>query len=374
LKLEITKLEIIHVKPRFSFLRIHTNEGLTGLGEAVIEGRSRTVETAVRELEPFLIGKDPRDIERLWQQMYRGGFYRGGPILTSAISGIDQALWDILGKSLGVPVHTLLGGKVRDRIKMYTHVAGDSLEELRENTQKVVEKGFTLVKTTLSEKAHFLEPLSYVKRQIARMETIRDAIGPDVDMAIDFHGRVNPAMAIRLAKELEGCYPLFIEEPCLPQNVDTLVTIARSTTIPIATGERLFSRWDFREVLEKQAAAIVQPDLAHCGGISEGRRIAAMAEVYYAGFAPHNPLGPINLAASIQVAANASNFIAQEHVTLGEGYIQEPFVCKNGYVELSDKPGLGIELDDAKIEALRYSGEWTNPSWVHEDDGSFAEW
>jgi galactonate dehydratase len=372
--LKITKLEIIHVKPRFSFLRIHTNEGLTGLGEAIIEGRSRTVEMAIKELEPLLLGKDPREIERLWQLMYKGTFYRGGPILTSAISGIDQALWDILGKSLGVPVYTLLGGKVRDRIKLYTHVDGQSLEELRANAQMAVQKGFTLVKTVISEKAHFLEPLSYMNRQIQRMETIRDAIGSDIDMAIDFHGRVSPSMAIRLAKELEGCFPLFIEEPCLPQNIDTLVTVARSTSIPIATGERLYSRWDFREVLEKQAAAIVQPDLAHCGGISEGRRIAAMAEIYYAGFAPHNPLGPINLAASIQVAANSPNFIAQEHVTLGEGYLQDPFICKDGYVELSAKPGLGIELDDAKLEALRYSGEWETPVWHHEDDGSFAEW
>ncbi|MGG1554071.1 galactonate dehydratase [Paenibacillus ferrarius] len=372
--MKITRLEMIHVRPRFSFLRIHTNEGLTGLGEAIVEGRSRTVEMAVKELEPLLIGRDPRDIERLWQTMYKGTFYRGGPILTSAISGIDQALWDILGKSLGVPVYTLLGGKVRDRIKLYTHVDGESLEELRAQAQRAVQRGFTLIKTVLSEPSHFLEPLSYMKRQIQRMEMIRDAIGPEIDMAVDFHGRVSPSMAIRLAKELEGCYPLFIEEPCLPQNVDTLATIARATSIPIATGERLYSRWDFRDVLEKQAAAIVQPDLAHCGGISEARRIASMAEVYYAGFAPHNPLGPINLAASLQVAAHASNFLAQEHVTLGEEYLCEPFVCNNGYIELSRKPGLGIELDMEKIEALRYSGEWETPSWQHEDDGSFAEW
>jgi len=372
--MKITKIEIIHVKPRFSFLKLMTDEGITGYGEAIVEGRSRTVEMAVKELEPVLIGQDPRRIEHLWQAMYRGTFYRGGPILTSAISGIDQAMWDILGKSLGVPVYSLLGGAVRSRIRMYKHVGGKTLDEIRASGKKAVEEGFTILKTGIDTMAHLVETPAYVIRQVERMEALRDAIGQNVDFAIDFHGRISPALAIRLAKEFERFSPVFIEEPCLPENVDTMVTIARSTTIPVASGERLFTKWGFRELLEKQAVAIVQPDLAHCGGISEGKKIAAMAEVYYAGFAPHNPLGPINLAASIHLSANVPNFLAQEHVTMGEGYLKNPFVIKDGYIDLPTKPGLGIELDDEKIEELRYSGDWDTPRWFHEDDGSVADW
>ncbi|MBW7456249.1 galactonate dehydratase, partial [Paenibacillus sepulcri] len=288
--MKISGIKMFHLRPRFTFLKISTDEGIDGWGEAIVEGRSRTVEMAVKELEPHLIGQDPRRIEHLWQAMYRGTFYRGGPILTSAISGIEQALWDILGKSLGVPVHQLLGGAVRDRIRMYKGIGGSTSQEAYENAKKWRAQGFTMVKTGIDGRAHVMENPSWINREVERIEAIRDAIGNDCDLGIDFHGRLGPALAIRLIKELEKFQPVFIEEPCLPENVDTLVTIARSTTIPIATGERLFTKWAFREVLEKQAAAILQPDLAHCGGIMEGKKIAAMAETYYAGFAPHNPL------------------------------------------------------------------------------------
>lgn len=372
--MKVTDIEIVHVRPRYSFLLLHTDEGLTGCGEAIVEGRSRTVETAVRELKPLLIGQDPRNIEHLWQVMYKGTFYRGGPVLCSAISGIEQAMWDVLGKSLGVPVYTLLGGAVRRRIKLYKHVDGDTADDLREMARSAVAAGFRMIKTALDAKAHLLEPPAYLIRQVERMEALRDAIGPAVDFAIDFHGRVGPAMAIKLAKELERFSPMFIEEPCLPENADALAAVARATSIPIAAGERLFTRWGFREVLEKQAAAIVQPDLAHCGGIMEAKKIAAMAEVYYAGFAPHNPLGPINLAASLQLAANTPNFLAQEHRTLGEEYLKSPFEVKDGYIDLPTAPGLGIELDEDKIARMKYPGDWETPIWYHEDDGSFAEW
>lgn len=372
--MKIARIEITHVQPRWSFLKIETDEGITGYGEAIVEGRSRTVEMAVKELEPHLIGQDPRRIEHLWQAMYRGTFYRGGPILTSAISGIEQALWDILGKSLGVPVYQLLGGAVRSRIRMYRGIGGSTPDEAYAEAKRAVEQGFTMVKTGINLKAHIMEPPEVIRREVERIEAIREAIGPGRDLGVDFHGRVSPALAIRLAKELERFYPVFIEEPCLPENVDTLATIARSTTIPIATGERLFTKWAFREVLEKQAAAILQPDLAHCGGIMEGKKIAAMAETYYAGFAPHNPLGPINLAASLQLSANVPNFLAQEHATLGEGYLKQPFVVKDGYIELPTAPGLGIELDEEAIREKQYPGDWDTPRWFHDDDGSVADW
>jgi galactonate dehydratase len=372
--MKITKLEIIHVRPRFTFLLVHTDEGLVGYGESIVEGRSRTVEMAVKELEPVLIGQDPRRIEHLWQVMYRGTFYRGGPVLTSAISGIEQALWDILGKSLGVPVYQLLGGAVRDRIKLYAHCAGETPEEAYNEAKALVSKGFTMLKTGIPGAAKLIETPQFLAKQVERIEAIRDAIGMECDLAIDFHGKVNPNVSITLIKALESTQPMFIEEPCLPENVDVLARIAASTNIPIATGERLFTKWGFKEVLEKQAASVIQPDLAHCGGIMEGKKIAAMAEVYYAAFAPHNPLGPINLAASLQLGANVPNFLAQEHRTLGEGFLKKPFEMKNGYIELPLGPGLGIELDMDAIDEIRYLGDWDTPRWYHEDDGSFADW
>lgn len=372
--MKIVKIEVIHVLPRFSFLKMTTDEGLVGYGEAIVEGRSRTVEMAVKELEPHLVGQDPRRIEHLWQSMYRGTFYRGGPILTSAISGLEQAMWDILGKSLNVPIYQLLGGAVRERIRMYKAIGGSSAEEAYENARKWKAQGFTMMKTGIEAMAHVMETPAFLTSQVERIEAIREAIGTDCDLGIDFHGRLSPALSIRLAKELERFHPVFIEEPCLPENVDTLVTVARSTTIPIATGERLFTKWAFREVLEKQAAAVLQPDLAHCGGIMEGKKIAAMAETYFAAFAPHNPLGPINLAASLQLSANIPNFLAQEHATLGEGYIKKPFVIRDGYMELPTGPGLGIEIDEEAVAEKQYSGDWDTPRWFHQDDGSVADW
>jgi galactonate dehydratase len=372
--MKITKMEVIHVKPRFSFLKVYTDEGITGLGEACLEGRARVVEMAIKDFEYLLIGQDPRRIEYLWDLMYRGTFYRAGAILCSAISAIDQALWDILGKSLNVPVYKLLGGAVRDRIRLYKHVHEDDIEEFKKQAKIAVQEGYTMIKTAIDVKAHIVETKSFIDREVERIGILRDTIGPDVDFGIDFHGRISPALAIQLAKEFEQFKPMFIEEPCLPENVDTMVTIARATTIPVATGERLYTRWGFREVLEKQAAAILQPDPSHCGGITEAKKIAAMGEVYYAGFAPHNPLGPVNLAASIHLDAVTPSFVAQEQITLGEGLIKHPFELKNGYVDLPTAPGLGIELDEEAFEHLRYEGDWRLPYWFHKDDNSLAEW
>jgi len=371
---KITKLESLFVTPRWHFLKVHTDEGIVGLGEPIVEGRARTVAMAVRELESYLIGQDPRHIERHWQTMYRGTFYRGGPVLLSAISGIEQALWDILGQSLGVPVYQLLGGAVRDRIRVYAHCGGDSPEEAAWSAQERVAQGYTALKTALDAPVRLVDTKAYVERQVGRIQAMRAAIPDTVDLAVDFHGRVSPAMAIRLAQRLEDCDLLFIEEPVLPENVDALVAVARSTTIPIATGERLYTRWGFREVLEKQAARVLQPDLCHAGGIGEVRKIAAMAEVYYAAIAPHNPLGPISLAAGLHVDACSPNFLCQEQVSLGEGYLTQPFVVRDGYIDLPTAPGLGIQLDDDAVAARLYDGSWETPRVAHPDDGSFADW
>jgi galactonate dehydratase len=352
---------------------MHTDEGLIGLGEPILEGRARTVAEAVAELTDYLIGQDPRRIEHHWQAMYRHAFYRGGPILTSALSGIEQAMWDVLGQSLGVPVYQLLGGACRDRIRLYAHCGGRAPDEAAESARSRIEQGFTALKTGLGAgPVRIADSLAFVDGVVERFAAMREAVGKQVDIAIDFHGQVSPAMAIRLARALEPYYPLFIEEPCLPENVDTMVTVARSTSIPIATGERLFTKWGFREVLEKQAATVVQPDLCHAGGILEGKKIAAMAETYFAAVAPHNPLGPISLAACLQLDACIPNFLIQEQTTLGDGYLKEPFRMVEGSIPLPTRPGLGIELDEEAM-ADKLGHDWKNPQVWHED-GSVGDW
>jgi galactonate dehydratase len=371
--MKITKLETFFVKPRWLFLKMHTDEGVSGWGEPIVEGWARTVATAVQDMGRYLIGQDPRRIEHHWQAVYRGGFYRGGPVLVSALSGIEQAMWDITGKSLGVPVHQLLGGAVREKVRVYAHVGGKDAETYGETAQKRVAEGFTAIKGSIFGAARFLENGAFVDEMVARMAAMREAVGEGVDIGIDFHGRVGPALAVQLIKELEPFHPMFVEEPCLPENVDALARIAHGTTVPIATGERLFTKWGFREVLEKGAAAILQPDVSHAGGIFEVRKIAAMAEAYFAAIAPHCPLGPISLAAGLQVDACTPNFLCQEQVSLGEGYLKEPFVVKDGHVAVPAGPGLGIEVDEEALAGKLYDGSWETPRLWHED-GSVADW
>jgi len=371
--MKITRLETILVKPRWLFLKMHTDAGLVGYGEPVVEGRAKTVATAVSELEEYLIGQDPRRVTHHWQAIYRHAFYRGGPVLTSALSGVEQAMWDILGKSLGVPVYQLLGGACRDRVRVYGHCHGGTPEEAAKNARAAVEKGFTALKTGVGRvPVRIVDTAAFIDDAVARFAAMREAVGNSVDIAIDFHGQISPAMAVRLCQAYEPYRPFFVEEPCLPENVDTMVTVARSTTIPIATGERLFTKWGFRQVLEKQAAAILQPDLCHAGGILETRLIAGMAETYYAAVAPHNPLGPISLAACLQLDACIPNFLCQEQVSLGEGYLKQPFVVREGSIDLPTGPGLGIELDEEAM-ADKIGHEWKNPH-VYHDDGSVGDW
>jgi galactonate dehydratase len=371
--MRITSFELLHVRPRWLFLKVLTDEGICGYGEPILEGKAQTVEAAVREFFRYLEGKDPRRIEAHWQALYRWSFYRGGPILASALSGIEQALWDILGKDLDRPVHQLLGGPVRERIRFYSGIGGNTPDECADNARECVLSGYSGVKMTPFEATRIVDTPGYLKEAVEKVRAVREAVGDSVDIAIDCHGRLSPAMARLASKSLEPLYPMFIEEPCLPENVDAMATIARSTTIPIATGERLYTRWGFRRVLEKQAAAILQPDPCHAGGISECRKIAAMAEAYYVGMAPHNPLGPIATAVCLQLDACMPNFLVQERGSFGEGYLKEPIRLRKGYVEVPDEPGLGIELDPDSLKDKAFPGDWDNPSLVHED-GSVADW
>jgi galactonate dehydratase len=367
--IKITRLETFLVKPRWLFLKVHTDAGIVGLGEPLTEGRATTCAEAVNEIAPYLVGKDPRAVAHHWQAIYRHAFYRGGPILTSALSGIDMALWDIKGKALGVPVYELLGGPTRSRVRVYAHAR--TPEAMREKKQQ----GFTAFKTGPAKRrpARFVETPAEVRYAAEKFAELREAIGEDVDIGVDFHGAISPAHAKMLIKALEPYNPMFIEEPCQAQNHDVMAEIARGTHLPIATGERVFTKWGFREVLEKHAATILQPDLCHAGGITECRIIAGMAEAYYAAIAPHNPLGPISLAAGVQLAASIPNFLCQEQVSLGEGYIKRPFTVREGYLDLPDGPGLGIELDEDQM-ADKIGHDWRNPETYDEDDGSVVDW
>ncbi|MEZ5403417.1 MAG: galactonate dehydratase [Bryobacteraceae bacterium] len=367
--LKVTKLETILVKPRWLFLKIHTNAGITGLGEPITEGRALTCAQAVKEIEPYLVGKDPRPVAHHWQAIYRHAFYRGGPILTSVLSGIDQALWDIKGKALGVPVHELLGGPTRHKLRVYSHA------RTPDAMRRDMAQGFTAFKTGPAKRrgvSRYVDTPKDVAYAVERFAELRKTVGDEIDIGIDFHGAISPATAKLLIKGLEPYSPMFCEEVINCQNHDIMAEIARGTHLPIATGERVFTKWGFREVLEKKAATILQPDLCHAGGITEVRLIAGMAEAYYASIAPHNPLGPISLAAGVQIAASIPNFLIQEQVSLGEGYIKNPFAVKNGYIDVPKAPGLGIELDENAM-ADKIGHDWRNQE-TYDEDGSVVDW
>jgi galactonate dehydratase len=369
-KLRITRLETMLVEPRWLFLKVHTDAGIVGWGEPIVEGRAKTCAEAVQELASYLVGQDPRNIVHHWQAMYRHAFYRGGPVLTSVISGIDQALWDIKGKALGVPVYELLGGPTRSRVRVYAHVGNDP-ERLRQRQAE----GFTAFKTGVlgATRSGIVASPAFLERAAEAFAALREAGGDEADIGIDFHGAISPQNAKLLIKALEPYQPMFVEEPVQCQNVDVMADIARGTHLPIATGERIFTKWGFREILEKNAASILQPDLCHAGGITEVRLIAGMAEAYYAAIAPHNPLGPISLAAGLQLAASIPNFLCQEQVNLGHGYLKTPFEVKEGYVDLPTGPGLGIEIDEEALQE-KIGHDWENRQTYDPHDGSVVDW
>lgn len=382
--MKITTLTTYPVPPRWLFLKVETDEGISGWGEPVIEGRAATVATAVEELSDYLIGQDPRNIEDLWTVLYRGGFYRGGPILMSALAGIDQALWDIKGKALGVAVHELLGGRVRDRIRVYSWIGGDRPSETAAAARVAVDRGFQAVKMNGSEELQYVDTWNKVERSIANVAAVRDAVGQSVGIAVDFHGRVHKPMAKVLINELEQFKLMFIEEPVLSENVAGVMDTLRNSPTPIALGERLFSRWDFKDILAGGAVDIIQPDPSHCGGITEARKIAFMAEAYDVALALHCPLGPIALASCLQIDAGCYNAFIQEQslgIHYNESndlldYLVDPsvFGYSDGMVAIPPGPGLGIEVNEEYVVEQAHVGHrWRSPVWRH-SDGSFAEW
>lgn len=382
--MKITSIESFKVPPRWLFIKISTDEGIAGWGEPVVEGRAHTVDAAVKELSDYLIGKDPSRIEDLWNTLYRSGFYRGGPVLMSAIAGIDQALWDIKGKSLEVPVYELMGGLCRDSIKVYSWIGGDRPDDVADQALERKKGGFEAVKMNGTEELQYIDSYDKIDAVLERVDAIRKKCGPYFGIAVDFHGRVHKPMAKILAKKLEVYDLMFIEEPVLCENKEAFREVARSSQIPIATGERLFSRWDFKEILSSGYVDIIQPDLSHAGGITEVKKIASMAEAYDVALAPHCPLGPLALASCLQIDATCHNAVIQEQ-SLGIHYNQgndlmdyilnkEAFAYKDGYVSFPKTPGLGVEVNEEYVrKQVEIGHDWKNPVWRHRD-GSIAEW
>ncbi|MFJ3056453.1 galactonate dehydratase [Herbaspirillum sp. NPDC087042] len=382
--MKITKISTFIVPPRWCFLKIETDEGIVGWGEPIVEGRAHSVAAAVDELADYLVGKDPRNIEDHWTVLYRGGFYRGGAIHMSALAGIDQALWDIKGKALGVPVHQLLGGAVRNSIRVYSWIGGDRPADTAAAAKNAVARGFTAVKMNGTEELQFIDSHDKIELTLANVQAVREAVGPNVGIGVDFHGRVHKPMAKVLIKELEPYKLMFIEEPVLSENSEALKEIAHLTSTPIALGERLYSRWDFKRILSEGYVDIIQPDVSHAGGITETRKIAMMAEAYDVALALHCPLGPIALASCLQVDAGSYNAFIQEQ-SLGIHYNESNdlldyirdknvFAYEDGYVKIPQDPGLGIEINEEYVRQRAEVGHrWRNPIWRHKD-GSFAEW
>jgi galactonate dehydratase len=383
--MKIARIECFMAPPRWLFVRVETDCGLVGWGEPIVEGRASTVRACVGELGECLISRDPRRVEDIFQTLYRGGFYRGGPVLMSAIAGIEQALWDIKGQALGVPVHELLGGPVRDKMRVYAWCGGDNPGDLIDQARARQEQGFTAVKVNALGPTHWVDSMARVSEVMDRLTQFREAFGMDLDFAIDFHGRCHQAMARPLVAELDALRPLFIEEPVLSEHPSVFAELRRHTNSPLAAGERLYSRWDFRPFFESGAIDIAQPDPSHAGGIWEIRKIAAMAETYDIALAPHCPLGPISFASAIHLDFACPNAFIQEcslGIHYNEGadlltYVTNPefFNLEDGMLTRPERPGLGVQIDEEKVRTADAAGDhrWRNPIWRHAD-GSIVEW
>ena len=382
--MKIIEVNTYFVRPRWGFVEVVTDDGITGWGEAVLEGHTGTVLACVEEMKTYLLGKNPGQIEKIWTTLYRAGFYRGGGVLMSAISGIDQALWDIKGKCYNAPVYELLGGAQRERMRVYSWIGGDRPSEVGKAALEKKKEGFDAVKMNATAEVQYIDSYDKIDAVLDRVGAIRDACGKYFRIAVDFHGRVHKPMAKILAKKLEEYDLMFIEEPVLCENMEDFKEIAAACNIPIAVGERLYSRWDYKRLFHLGGVDIIQPDLSHAGGITEVKKIAAMAEAYDVALAPHCPLGPIALAACLNVDAICHNAVIQEqsmgiHYNVGKTVLdyvknKNDFLFQDGFVDLPKLPGLGIEVDkELVIEENKTPHSWKNPVW-HHPDGSIAEW
>lgn len=381
--MKITGIKVYTVKPRWIFIKISTDEGIEGWGEMISGTKTDTVVAGAYELGKRIIGRNPFEIERIWQELHRS-FFRGGPINGTIVSGIEMALWDIKGKALNVPIYELLGGAARDRIMVYSWIGGDRPSDVVKEAIDRRDRGFKAIKMNATEELHYIDSFTKVQEVVDRVKAIRDAVGFDLSIGVDFHGRVHKPMAKVLAKELEPYKLMFLEEVVLPENEEAFREVANHVSTPLATGERLYTRWQFKNLIKDGAIDIIQPDIALCGGILETRKIAAMAEAFDIAVAPHAPYGPIALAATLQLDVCTPNVFIQEQ-SLGIHYNKgfdlldfvknkEIFQYKNGFLDIPTKPGLGIEIDEELVEKVSAEGlYWTNPSWKNYD-GTIAEW
>lgn len=381
--MKISAITVYKVKPRWVFVKISTDEGIDGWGEMISGTKTETVVAGAYEIGNRLLGRDPFQIERLFQELHRS-FFRGGPINGTIVSGLEMALWDIKGKALNLPIYEFLGGVARDKIKVYSWIGGDRPQDVLEQAQDRVDRGFTAVKMNGTSELHYIDSFKKINEVVDRVASIRNKFGDALEIGIDFHGRVHKPMAKVLAKALEEYHPMFLEEVVLPENEEYFKEIADSISVPLATGERLYTRWQFKNIFKQGAISIIQPDVALCGGILEARKIAAMAEAYDMAVAPHAPYGPIALAATLQLDTCVPNVFIQEQ-SLGIHYNKgfdlldfvknkEIFQFKDGFVDIPEKPGLGLEMDEDRIKEIAREGlVWTNPSWKNYD-GTIAEW
>lgn len=381
--MKIINVKLYTVKPRWIFIKISTDEGIDGWGEMISGTKTKTVVSGFYELAERIIGRNPFEIERIWQELHRS-FFRGGPINATIISGIEMALWDIKGKALNIPIYEMLGGLARDRLMVYSWIGGDRPDDVVKEAIDRRNRGFKAIKMNATEELHYIDSFKKIEQVLKRVGSIRDAVGFDLGIGIDFHGRVHKAMAKVLAKELEPFRLMFLEEVVLPENEEAFKEIAKNTATPLATGERLYTRWEFKNIIKGGIIDIIQPDVALCGGILEARKISAMAEAFDIAIAPHAPYGPIALAATIQLDACTPNVFIQEQ-SLGIHYNKgfdlldfvknkEIFQYKDGFLDIPNNCGLGIEIDEKLVEKVSAEGlHWTNPNWKNYD-GTIAEW
>jgi len=381
--MKISDITVYKIKPRWIFVKLDTDEGISGWGEMISGTKTETVVAGAYEMGRYLVGRDPFEIERLWQELHRS-FYRGGPVNETVVSGLEMALWDIKGKALGVPVYELLGGRARDSIMVYSWIGGDRPSDVAAGAMERKNMGFQAVKMNATEELHYIDSYRKVQQVVDRVQAIREALGDDFGIAVDFHGRVHKPMAKMLAEALNPLHPMFLEEVVLPENEEAFAEVARYSSSPLATGERHLTRWGYKNIFRQGVIDIIQPDVAVTGGILEMRKIIAMAEAYDMAAAPHAPYGPIALAATLQVDVCSPNVFIQEQ-SLGIHYNKgfdlldfvknkEIFQFKDGFLDIPDKPGLGLEMDEDMIKEVAKDGlVWTNPKWRNYD-GTVAEW
>lgn len=391
MKITNVKTVVVNAELRnWVFVKVETDEGLFGWGEASLEWKTRSLVGAVEDFAPMVLGEDPTRIEHLYQKMYRQSFWRIGVIGLSAISAIEQACWDILGKSLNQPVYKLLGGAVRDRVRMYTHLGGGDMRAVYESqlsadphvfvdrVLEVVAKGYTAVKVLITPPTESLNSIAAYRYAEKMMEALRLAVGDDVDILIDCHGRHSLGNAIEFCRVLAPYRPYFVEEPVPPDNVDVLVEVRKASPVPIATGERLVTRYQFREVIEKMACHVIQPDLCHCGGLWEAKKIAAMAEIYTLGVAPHNPLGPVANAVALHFDLSTPNFLIQEDMLTDVPWrwevVKHSLKTENGYWLPVDTPGLGVEVDEVAAGRHPFKQEVIHSMTIRAKDNAILDW